>query len=621
MKKKIYSLLIAGGLASPAVAQLAFPVNIDTAWSVKTIWMPKSPLKSQPIFVGGQDIVQTTATYTSPAGSTVAKQWHDYIGFIKDNSTSGDLGWAVVNHEMVSADPKIGDGGGMTMFKLRKNTNSDTLSVVNQTLPDGRSGKFFNVDFVNTVGETGMNCGGMTSAAGRMWTAEEWMQTSNAMINQAGTGMKDTSNFVIGVTTPAGFPGLNGKSIKRFQNLNYMVEINPLTAKAVRKQYNWGRAGWEGGVAMADNKTVYLFEDGAPGILGKFVATNANDYTSGQMYVYKHDAPTFWIPIENNFDTLAILNKVAVRRGASMFNRLEWGAQSNGKIYITETGRDVQAYNTGNNVNGKISPTLVQGYKTRYFIRNSVVFPGTDAAAADSVRAGKFNDYYGRVNEFDPATNLIRSYIEGGPFSAAASSQSVATYPSIHFSNPDGLDFMTIGTKTYMIIQEDLNGMTYNRMPGNVTKITCESYLLDMSIANPTFTNLVRFSACSPGAEITGATMAGNNVMLLNVQHPDLANTFPYNNSLTYAITGFNNMFTSNGELIKDVTSETFNVFPNPTSREINLNKEMDAAIYNVSGQRLKVVRDTKTINVSDLTPGIYFIQNTEGKTVKFIVE
>ena len=67
--------------------------------------------------------------------------------------------------------------------------------------------------------------------------------------------------------------------------------------------------------------------------------------------------------------------------------------------------------------------------------------------------------------------------------------------------------------------------------------------------------------------------------------------------------------------------SSTINVFPNPTSREINLNKEMDAAIYNISGQRLKVVRDTKTINVSDLTPGVYFIQNTEGKSVKFIVE
>jgi hypothetical protein len=80
-------------------------------------------------------------------------------------------------------------------------------------------------------------------------------------------------------------------------------------------------------------------------------------------------------------------------------------------------------------------------------------------------------------------------------------------------------------------------------------------------------------------------------------------------------------MFTSNGELIINEKSESFNVFPNPTSREINLNKEMDAAIYNISGQRLKVVRDTKTINVSDLNPGVYFIQNTEGKTVKFIVE
>ena len=618
MKKKIYSLLIAGGLASPALAQFAFPVNIDTAWSVKTIWMPKSPLKSQTIFVGGQDIVQTTATYTSPAGSTVAKQWHDYIGFVKDNSTSGHLGWAVVNHEIVSADPKIGDGGGMTMFKLQKNTNSDTLSVVTQTLTDGRTGKFFNVDFVNTVGETGMNCGGITTPSGRMWTAEEWMQTSNAAIF---SGFKDTSNFIIGTTTPAGFPGFNGKSIKRYLNLNWMVEINPLTAKAVRKQYNWGRAGWEGGVIMSDNKTVYLFEDGAPGIFAKFVATTANDYTSGQLYVYKHDAPTFWIPIENNFDTLAILNKVAVRRGASMFNRLEWGNQHNGKIYICETGRDVQTYNTGNNVNGKISPTLVQGYKTRYLIKNSVVFPGTDAAAADSVRAGKFFDYYGRVDEFDPATNIIRSYIEGGPLSASANSQSTTAYPPIHFSNPDGLDFMTIGTKTYMIIQEDLNGVNWNRMPAGYPNTNCETYLLDMSIASPTYSNLIRITACAPGAEITGATMISSNVMLLNSQHPSSSNTFPYNNSLTYAISGFNNMFTSNGELIKDAMPESFNVYPNPTSREINLNKEMDAAIYNISGQRLKVVRDTKTINVSDLTPGVYFIQNTEGKSVKFIVE
>jgi secreted PhoX family phosphatase len=621
MKKKIYTLLMSAGLAAPAMAQLTFPVNIDTAWSVKTVWMPKSPLKYQNIFIGGQDIVQTTATYTSPAGSTVAKQWHDYIGFVNDNSSSGDLGWAVVNHEMISADPKIGDGGGMTMFKLKKKPNSDSLAVVTQTLADGRVGKFFNVDFVNTVGETGMNCGGITTPAGRMWTAEEWMQNSNTAIFSGGTGFKDTSNFIIGTTTPAGFPGFNGKVLKRYQNLNWMVEINPLTAKGVRKQYNWGRAGWEGGVVMADNKTVYLFEDAAPGIFGKFVATTANDFTSGQMYVYKHDAPTFWIPIENNIDTLMNLNKVAVRRGASMFNRLEWGQQHNGKIYICETGRDVQSYNTGNNVNGVIAPTLVDGYKTRYLIKNGVAFPGTNAAAADSVRAGKFFDYYGRVDEFDPATNLIRSYIEGGPLASSATSQSTSAYPAIHLSNPDGVDFMTIGTKTYMIIQEDLNGVNWNRMPAGYPNTNCETYLLDMSIANPTYSNCIRITACPPGAEITGATMiANNNIMLINSQHPSASNTPPYNNSLTYAITGFNGIFNSLGELKKD-TESLFTIYPNPTSRELNLSKEMDVAIYNSLGQRIKVVRDTKTVNVSDLASGVYFISNTEGKTVKFIVE
>lgn len=309
-----------------------------------------------------------------------------------------------------------------------------------------------------------------------------------------------------------------------------------------------------------------------------------------------------------------------MRRGASMFNRLEWGQQYNGKIYICETGRDLQAYNTGNNVNGKISPTLVQGYKIRYQIKNSVAFPGTDAAAADSVRAGKFFDYYGRVDEFDPATNLIRSYIEGGPLSSAAASQSTTTYPAIHLSNPDGIDFMTVGSKTYMLIQEDLNGVNWNRMPSGYPNTVCETYLLDMSIANPTYLDLIRITACAPGGEITGATMINDNVMLVNSQHPATSNTPPYNNSLTYAITGLNNMFTGIGE-VKNDFKETFSVYPNPTSRELNLSKEMDVAIYNSLGQRIKVVRDSKVINVSELTPGVYFIQNATGQSIKFIVE
>ncbi len=619
MKKNLLTAIVALASVFQAKAQLPFPIQIDTAWSVKTVWMPKSPLKQQVIFVGGQDTVQTTATYGNPAGKAPAKQWHDFIAFVKEtNTSSADLGYVVVNHEMTIKDNKIGDGGGMTMFKLKRKAG-DVLEVVDQTLADGRKGKYFNIDFVNTVGETGMNCGGIRTSQ-RVWTAEEWMQTSNPGIYASGNGFTDTSNFTIGTTTPAGFPGFNGKVLKRFENLNWMVEIDHKNAKAIRKQYNWGRAGWEGGAIMADNKTVYLFEDASPGILAKFIATTAGDFTTGQLYVYKHDAPTKWITIENNLDTLKILNTIAIRRGASMFNRLEWGNVFNGKIYITETGRDAFNYNSGLARYGVVGQSLIDGYKARFRVLKGINFTGTDAQAADSVRQGKFADYYGRVIEFDPATDLVRSYIEGGPLSPASTSQNRFAYPQIHFSNPDGLDFAKIGGKDYMIIQEDLNGTNWNRMPAGITQTNCETFLLDMSIPNPNFSHLVRITACAPGAEITGAVMMDENTMLINSQHPSTANTPPYNNSLTYAISGFK---VNSSSIINQsqFDGSAFSIYPNPANRELNFNITTDVAIYNTNGQRIKVARQVNFINIEDLNSGIYFIQNAEGKTLKFIVE
>jgi hypothetical protein len=614
--KKITSVLIAFcGLFLSAKAQNAFPLEIDTQWSVKTVWIPKSPLKQQVVFVGGVDTVQTTQTYGNPAGQEIAKQWHDYCAVVKDANATGSEGWVIINHEMTQKNDKIGDGGGMTMFKLKRNSN-DQMEVIPQTLADGRKGKFFNVDFANTVGETGMNCGGITGQNGRIWTAEEWLQTSNKNVSSY---LRDTSDFIIGTTTPAGFPGFNGKKLPRYKNLNWMVEVDIKNAKAIRKQYNWGRAGWEGGVVMADNKTVYLFEDASPAILGKFVANTAGDFTSGQLYVYKHDAPQKWITIENNLDTLSELNSVAIRRGATMFNRLEWGAQYNGRLYITETGRDAFNYSTGLAKSGVISQSLVDGYKSRYKITNGKAFPGTDAQAADSVRFGKFFDYYGRVLEFDPATNLVRSYIEGGPLWIQSTSQNRFAYPPIHLSNPDGVDFMKIGKKSYMIIQEDLNGTSWNRMPAGVGQIVCETYLLDMDIINPSFNDLVRITACAPGAEITGAVMFDEKTMLLNSQHPSTSNTYPYNNSLTYAITGFQDaatLFTQKPE-----KTSGFNVYPNPAAQQIQLSEAMDVAIYNTSGQRLKVSRGSEIVDISDLTSGVYFIRNDKGETLRLVVQ
>lgn len=619
--KKLILLTAICGVAFNANAQIPFPVNTTVDWDAKTVTMPVSNLKLQPIFVGGTDTVQTTATYGNAAGQTLAKEWHDFIGIVPD-TTGGAIGWVVVNHEMIAKDDMIGDGGGMTSFKIKR-TGGDKLEVMEQTLPDGRKGKFFNVDFVNNVGETGMNCGGISAKhIGRIWTAEEWFQSSNAGMYNGGKGLRDTADFTI---TGTAFTAFNGKKIKKYQNFNWMVEVNPKEGKAIRKQYNWGRAGWEAGVVMPDNKTVYLFEDGTPGMLARFVATTAGDFTKGQLSVYKHDAASKWINIEQNIDTLIQLNTVAMRRGATMFNRLEWGTVAGGKIYITETGRSSVGTRFSSK-NGVISPTLVEAFKTRYKVLNGgTAFPGTDADAADSVVNAKFSDYYGRVIEFDPATNVVRTYLEGGPLGGGSgSSDPKSSYPAKHLSNPDGISTITVGSKEYLLIQEDLNQSDWNSMPDGYSARRSEAYLLDVSIANPAISDLQRLTACAIGAEITGGVQLDNKTILINSQHPDATagvNTAPYNHSLTYAISAIDGSHPVSVLYGKEVKMNKFSIYPNPVAKELHLSENMDVAIYNTNGQRMKVYRNVNTIDVSDMAVGTYFIRSADGETLKFVIQ
>ncbi len=251
MTKRLYLLFALAFSCLAANAQTLFDeeIQIPAGFAPTTIVMPPSPLTTQVLFIGGVDMVQATPTYGNPTGQEVAKEWHDFIGITPDNSGQS-MGWITVNHEMIYASDKLGDGGGMTAFKIKRKADG-TLEALDQTLNDGRTGKFFNVDFANTVGETGMNCGGIMSMVdGRIWTAEEWFQNSNAAIYANGGGIRDTSDFVVS----SDIPGWNGVTLKRYQNLNWMTEIDPRQAKAIRKQYNWGRQGFEGGVIAPDNR-------------------------------------------------------------------------------------------------------------------------------------------------------------------------------------------------------------------------------------------------------------------------------------------------------------------------------------------------------------------------------
>ncbi|WNJ18944.1 alkaline phosphatase PhoX [Pontibacter sp. G13] len=608
--KKFYALAAALGLMGGAAqAQISFDPSTEANFEPTTVVMPASPLTMQVLFIGGVDEVQTLDSNGNPNGSTPAKEWHDFLGFTADDA-SNDLGWVSVNHERIQTDAKIGDGGGMTAFKVARDANTDSLVVVAQTLSDGRTGDFFNVDFVNTVGETGMNCGGIVSPVdGRIWTAEEWFRGDNASIYASGAGVLDTSDYTI---AGSGIAIADGQTVARYENFNYMVEIDPREAVAIRKQYNWGRQPFEGGTVMPDNKTVYLGADATPGFLTKFVADVAGDFTVGTTYVYKQDDPNNWVEIDNSdFNNMLNFADKAVEAGATMFNRLEWVAYNpaDGNVYVTETGRDNPA--------SRWVDEKAEGadYAEHHYARALAQDPSYTPDSAG------YWDYYGRVLKIDVAMDTVYPYLEGGPYFASVTPEN---YPEKHLSNPDGLSFMTVkpGTseeRTYMVVQEDLNGTSYGRMPDGISNRGCELFLLDMTVANPTVDDLVRITTTPLGSEVTGAVATPDGKSLLvNSQHPSGDNPFPFNHSLTFAINGFDKAAVSNDDLIDE---SAFQIYPNPVSRILNFTEKTDVAIFTLDGQRVRVANNTTSISVEGLATGVYVIKNKEGQIRKLIVE
>jgi hypothetical protein len=600
------------------VAQSEFErVIIPINWEATEVVVPPSPFQYQVLFVGGEDMVQTGRGEETPA-----KQWHDFIGFtpITPEDCVDDpnaIGWASINHEMILADDKIGDGGGMTTFLLGRDPGTDALYIIPQELTDGRSGEFFNVDF-SAVGETGMNCGGINSNVdGRIWTAEEWFRNDNESINDGGNGVRDISDYTIKYTN---FEMANFQTIPKYQNFNWMVEIDPRASKAVRKQYNWGRQPFEGGTITNDNLTVYMGADATPGFFTKFVADTPGDFTVGTTYVYKHDngGGDNWVEIDNeDFQKMLAFSAEAVAAGATMFNRLEWVTinKTNGKIYMTETGRDNPA--------DRWDDAAAAG---------AVYAPHHIQRAADQGATGPddpaYWDYYGRVLEYDPSTQDVTIFVEGGPY--FATSPDLANYPNKHLSNPDGLNMLYVNVagedKEYMLICEDLNGTSFGRTPLEYPDDRiCEMYLLDMATANPTIDDLIRLTNTPRGAEITGAcATADGKSVLINSQHPDTSNPAPYNNSLTFAITGFDDsaaIQTLTAPDFGDVPTKDFIIYPNPTERIVYFNRVTDVALYDITGKRIAVYRNVNSIDIAKFSTGTYLLKTKEGDAKKLLIK
>lgn len=497
MKKIFLSLLSAAALFSVTKAQapLSLPFNvIDTNYTGAEFRVP-SNFKSKLLFSGNVNYVHNLKT----GDSALSKQNHDYLYYLPINGSSSH-GYIVVNHEITNAKNAIlGDGGGMTVFEVKKDSKGDW----------GVVGKFKNVDF-SKVGGTNVNCGGAHTPWGTALTAEEYPQGSNAGLFANGNGIQDTADWTI----PAGNGMYSGSTIKKFENYGWMVEIDLASATGLRKLYSMGRFSHEGGWCMPDGKTVYLTDDFTPGVLFKFVANKANDYREGQLYAYKQGANGVggsWITLPMDLNSLINIREVAISMGATTFIRLEWVLERNNKLYITETGID----NTGSVL--KTAMNNGGGIANHHW---------TLTHNGDTT----FTDYYGRVLELDLKTLTCRPYINGGTHSSG----------KWNFSNPDGLSVVKQNGKEYLVINEDLNGLSQNRMPAGATATVCEIYYVDLSIKNPSLNDLKLFGAGSKGAETTGGYFTPDgSTYFVNNQHPSGSNAAPWNNSGTIAITGF----------------------------------------------------------------------------------
>ncbi len=411
-----------------------------------------------------------------------ARGSHDFTAYIPINGSS-EHGLLYVSHEEHKWNDNLGDGGGGTIFELKK--ENGTWKTV---------GDFRHIDF-SSVGGTMRNCGGALTPHNTILTAEEIEPKNNAEIFNA---IRDMSDF-------------NG--MPRYLNYGWVVEVDPMSGKAIKKLYGMGRFEHEDVHCSTDGKTVYLTDDASPAIIYKFVAEKKGDYSKGQLYAYRQSADGEsgdWLTLPMQMDSLLNTREVALRRGATMFIRHEWIDEANGKIYISETG------NASFNWDEAIA---IGGKPAKHFQRLKK-------------EGNNYEDPFGRMLELDIATNKLRVFVEGG----------ISKDSTINFSAPDGLSVLNSGGKSYLAINEDGNSTMWVNKPGVNKKETYnEIFFIDQSIQNATVNDLKMFMAGPRGCETTGGTFTPDGkTYFVSIQHPDTNNAVPFNRSLVVAITGFN---------------------------------------------------------------------------------
>ncbi|MBC7488150.1 MAG: DUF839 domain-containing protein [Cytophagaceae bacterium] len=459
------------------ISCLAYQVNAQ----VTLFQFQQAPFKEAPYSPSNQELIlseefeyytlfkEGDSVYTSNGQVSPSKSNHDYIVFLP--GCSAKKASLFVSHECNDTSSVLGDGGGGTIFTIRK-----------KDYEWKRTGQFEAVDF-SSVGGTYDNCGGIYLAKTKqILSAEEFPPENNTKLHKEGKGFQDTSDF-------------NG--LKRYENMGWMVAIDATSKSAVKKLYALGRFSHESGWLSKDGKSLYMTDDHAPSVFFKFVAKTPYIFDKGTLYAYdQYNTTNHWIALPGVMDSLVIIRDIALRKGATVFARMEWMTGIDDKLFITETGtipmslatHDLQKKNFAQHLQGKIQ-------------NDTLIYPE------------------GALLAFDLKTEELKVRLAGG-----RGSKDTTKY----FSNPDALTAFKSNGRTWLIICEDQIKEPHD---GN------EVWWLDAGIQNPRVDSLYRFLVAPTKAEPTGVCLSNDRkTLFLNIQHPFGENTPPFNRSCTIAI-------------------------------------------------------------------------------------
>lgn len=454
--------------------------SIPYNYTNKTLQLPPG-FSYQVLYSAGDDV------YNAKGVVAPGKAEQDMVVYVPIQNSS-EHGWLYVSQEGRQSNAILGDGGGATMFEIKK-VDGKWQQVGNKQA----------VDF-SSVGETYRNCGGGLTPHGTIVTMEEEFPTSNLEIWKE-SGIKDTS-------------AIGGKP--RYLNYGWAVEVDPKTFQAIGKIKTFGRYRHEDAEFMPDDKTVYLSSDNKPSILFKFVAEKPGDYSKGELFAYQEAAddgfPT-WLALPADDKTRENAIDAAVKRGATLFIDQEWIQRVGNKLYIAESG------------------------SSHFDFYNEVGWGGKPAKHLEALckkKGQEYEDPYGRILELDLNTNRIRVYLNGGVSEKDG---------NFCFASPDAMTSAKINGKEWLVISEDSQGQL-NGKASEAIKAKGETYnevyFLEPNLDKVSLDDLHRFIMAPEGCETTGNMFTPDGkTYFVSIQHPNPNNPAPFNKSCVVAITGF----------------------------------------------------------------------------------